>query len=310
MKKIESLAKLRTINDATGVSLGSFDGIHIGHLKLLEELITDCKDKGLKALVYTFKNHPRDITNPKLSPSIIIDSEDKEKLLENLGIDYYVNLPFDRFHMEISAEDFLKQILIEDLKMKSMTVGEDCRFGNKAQGDIAFLRDHMHEYGYDLNVIPPVKLDNKIVSSTFVRENISKGNFKMTEKLLGRPYELSGLVIKGKQMGRKLGFPTANLLINAKQALPKPGVYITTTIVNNKKYPSVTNVGYNPTFQQDDYNIETYIIDYDEDIYGHRIALQFHEFIRDEIRFDGLDKLIAKINEDVKQAKKYHSYDE
>lgn len=306
MKKIETLAELKNINDATGVSLGSFDGIHIGHLRLLKELIDDCKAKDLKSLVYTFKNHPRDITNPKKSPNIIITCAEKEIILKEMGVDYYVVLPFDRFHMEIKAEDFLEEILLRDLNMKSMTVGLDCRFGNKAKGDIEFLKSYSDKGLFDLNVICPVKIDGTIVSSTLIREYISKGNIKMAQNLLGRPYKLRGIVIKGKQMGRKLGFPTANLLINSKKALPKPGVYITKTYINDKEYPSVTNVGYNPTFSQDEYNIETHIIDFEEDLYGQKISVQFEDYIRNEVKFNNLDELISKIGEDVDIAKKYH----
>lgn len=306
MKKIESLDELKVIDYATGVSLGSFDGIHNGHIRLLKELVNDCRARGLKSLVYTFKNHPRDVTNPEKSPNIIITCKEKEIILKELGIDYYVLLPFDKFQMEISAKDFVEKLLLENLKMKAMHVGLDCRFGHKAQGDIEFLKSYSDKGIFDLNVVCPVKINGEIVSSTLIRKYISEGNIKMARRFLGRPYKLEGIVVKGKQVGRKLGFPTANILMNSKKALPKPGVYITNTHMNGKVYPSITNVGYNPTFEQDNYNVETYIIDFDESIYGHRISVEFLDHIRDEIKFNSIDDLKSRISKDVSLAKEHH----
>lgn len=305
MKVIRSLSEFDKLSYMTGVSLGSFDGIHKGHLTLLNALIEDCREKNLKSVVYTFSNHPREIIDSKNSPKLIINKKQKLDLFEKVGIDFLVIVNFDDYQKNISAKDFVEEILLNKLNMQSITVGFDCRFGKKAEGDVEFLKEFSKEYGFDLSLVPPVMIEDEIISSTAIRNLLSDGIIEKANLFLGRNYSITGKVIKGKQMGSKLGFPTANIEVNFNLSLPKPGVYVTKTKVGEKLYRSITNVGFNPTFNQKTYNIETFILDFNKNIYGEEVEVKFLHRIREEIKFNNLTDLCQKINEDVSYTKEY-----
>lgn len=305
MEVIYSLKELKKLRFKTGVSLGTFDGLHRGHQALINQLKKNCRENNYKSVVYTFSNHPREITSKDNIPKKILNNKEKIKLFEETGIDYLVFVEFDKLHSNIEATDFVEKILINKLNLHSMIVGFDCRFGKNGKGNIESLKNFSNEYQFDLKVVSPIKVDNEIVSSTLIRKLLTKGLITKANHLLGRNYTMVGEVIKGKQVGSKLGFPTANIKFNSSLCLPKPGVYITKTYIEDKVYLSVTNVGFNPTFNQKNYNIETYIFDFNYDIYDKEIKIEFLKHIRDEFRFPSIEALCKQMDEDIKLAKNY-----
>lgn len=305
MEVIYSLGEIDKISDATGVSLGSFDGLHKGHLTLINALKKKCLEENLKSVIYTFENHPRQLVTSKQTPRLIIRNDQKIDLLEKIGIDFLVMVKFDNFQKNISAKDFVEKILLQKLNMRWMAVGADCRFGRKAEGDIKLLKDFSKEYEFGLTIVPPVKIKDEIISSTSIRDHLSNGLIDKANLFLGRNYSITGKVIKGKQLGAKQGFPTANISVDISLCLPKNGVYVTNTIVDDNVYNSITNVGFNPTFNQTNYNIETNIFGFNQNIYGKEVTVEFLHRIRDEKKFNNIDELYSQINADTDYARGY-----
>lgn len=305
MEVINSLSEIDRLSCMTGVSLGSFDGIHRGHLALMNSLMENCREKNLKSVIYTFSNHPRGIISINNSPKIIISKKQKIDIFKKIGIDFLFMVDFDDFQRNISAKDFVEKILLEKLNMSSIVVGADCRFGKMAEGDIVLLEQFSKQYCFDLTVVPPVKLEDKIISSTAIRHFLSQGLVEKANMFLGRNYSIIGKVIRGKQLGSTLGFPTANISIDFNMSLPKPGVYVSKTKVKNGIYNSITNVGFNPTFNQKNYNIETYIFEFSENIYGEEVEVYFLHKIRDEVKFNSIDGLCRQIDKDAAYSKEY-----
>lgn len=285
----------------TAVALGNFDGIHIGHQYLLKSNIEKAKEENLKPSVLIFKNHTKTILkkDENFKIDILTSFEEKIQLLKELGIEIVYVMDFNERIMKLSPELFVKNILLERLNAKLVTVGFDYRFGYKAQGDSNYLKELGKANGFVVNVIDPVYVEGEIVSSTIIRNLIINGYIEKANKLLGRNYCLIGTVIKGRSRGRKLGFPTANIRLNDRYVIPKTGVYKTFTYVDNSKFLSLTNIGYNPTFNEKNLKIETYILDFDEDIYDSIIKIEFMEFIRDDIKFNSVEELKNQMHKDV-----------
>lgn len=290
----------------TGVALGNFDGIHVGHQKLITNAVNSCKEAGLSSIIFTFRNHPRNITKQSNSVKQIVSWKEKLEIIEALGIDYLVAIEFDNTFQTMPPEIFVQDILLDKLNMKEAYCGFHYRFGHKALGTTDSLEDMAKLYGFKLFVLRPVKVEGNLVSSTKIRELIAAGDMEECSKYLGRRYSLEGTVIYGKQLGKKMGFPTANILINETRVIPPNGVYITRCLVNNKQYDSITNIGYNPTVGDEMRRIETYIIDFSEDIYDENIKIEFYKNIRGEVKFESIEALRNQINSDVKTAKSYH----
>jgi riboflavin kinase/FMN adenylyltransferase len=303
MKILYDLKELALTKEPIGIALGTFDGLHIGHQKVIGDMVVYCKKHGYKSVVYTFSNHPRELTRNGHKVQKLVSNEDKEKLIEATGADFLLMIPFDEAFMKTSPEQFVRQYLIDGMNVKAIAVGFDYRFGKGAEGDVDLLKALMPKYGYELIVIEPVSLNGHKISSSEIRDRIKHGDMAMARKMLGRPYSVTGPVIMGKQVGRKLGFPTANILPEVHMNLIKPGVYVSYTQVGDVLYPSLSNVGYNPTFEQTELNLESYLLDFDEDIYGEVIRIFFIEHIRDEAKFPSLEALIARMNEDLSFAK-------
>lgn len=305
MKILYDLKELAQTKEPIGIALGTFDGLHIGHQKVIGDLVKNCRDNGYKSVVYTFSNHPRELTRNGHKVQKLVSNEDKEKLIEATGADYLLMIPFDESFMKTSPEQFVRQYLIDGMNVKVIAVGFDYRFGKGAAGDVDLLKALAPKFGYEVIVIEPVSLEGHKISSSEIRDKIKHGDMAAARLMLGRPYSVSGPVIKGKQVGRKLGFPTANILPEAHMGLIRPGVYVSYTQVGDVLYPSLSNVGYNPTFEQTELNLESYLLDFDEDIYGEVIRIFFIDHIRDEEKFGSLDALIARMNEDLSFAKSH-----
>ena len=288
----------------TAIALGNFDGVHIGHQKLIKEMVENAKKNGLKSSVLLFHNHTKTVLEGK-GPKLITSLNQKYDLIENLGVDIIYTMTFNENIMKLSPEEFVNRILIEKLKCKAVAVGTDYRFGHKASGNADLLTKLGDKFNLLVNIVSPMYVDDEIVSSTKIRELISEGDLDMAKILLGRDYSVFGNVIHGKKMGTKLGFPTANIELLENYIIPKKGVYNTRTIIDNNNYLSATSVGYNPTFSEDRLKIESHIIDFNDNIYGKTIELVFIKYLRDEFKFETLDLLKEQMGKDIMKVKGY-----
>ena len=307
MKIIHSIDDMFQSLQPSALALGTFDGVHIAHKEVIESVVKVAKETGLLSVVYTFSNHPKEMNDSVETPKKLITPEKKIEMINELGVDVLIIVPFDDNQLNIEAETFLQSIIVDKINAKHVIVGYDFRFGRNAKGCVNMLSDHQEIYDYTLDIIKPIRHDGVIVSSTIIRNYLLNGQVEEANTLLGRKYDLKGKVIKGKQVGKTLGFPTINLETTYDMSILKPGVYITETLINDVIYSSVTNVGFNPTFNQKNFNVETFILDFDQELYDETVHILFARFIRPEIKFDNLEDLIKRIDEDVKLTKEYFS---
>ena len=289
----------------TSVALGTFDGLHVGHIEVLNAMKNTAENKGLMSFVYTFSNHPREVLTPDNIPSKIMDIDEKVQIFTRIDVDYLALIKFDESQILYEPEDFIKEVLIDKLNMKHLTVGYDYRFGKKAGGDVEMLVSLAEKYGYTFEIVEPIMKDNMRISSTLIRELLQDGRIDEANHYLGRSHFVKGLVVKGKGIGHTLGFPTANLRIKENISTIKPGVYITETVWHGKTYPSVTNVGFNPTFELTGIHLETYIIGIDQKMYDEVIEVHFIKRLRDELKFDSLEALVVAMNGDLEKTREH-----
>lgn len=296
-------------NEHTFVALGSFDGIHLGHQKLIKRTIDMKKEfnmnnesENAKAMICTFYNHPLTTINCKIAPKLIMDNKTKIRVLESLGIDILNFMTFDKEFMKISPDDFILK-LVETYNVKGIVVGFNYKFGYKNLGDVNLLKKYSKLLNFSLSVVEPVKLENEIISSSKIREYLKKGEIKRANEMLGRTFFLSGEIIKGRQIGRKMGFPTINLAYKPNFILPNRGVYYTLVKYKGKIYKSMTNIGMNPTVNGNNLSVETNIFDFDKEIYGEVVEVYFVEKIREEKKFPIIEDLMEQLNKDRKFVK-------
>lgn len=286
------------LDNGTYIALGSFDGLHIGHMSLISKTVKLAEKNNAKSMVFTFRNHPLMTINPEASPKLIMDNNSKLEVLENSGLDIINMVDFNKSFMRISPEDFVIN-LVKHYKAKGLVVGFNYRFGYKNLGDVELLKKMSNAYDFSLNIIEPVKYKGQIVSSSFIRSIIvDEGDMKKVNKLIVRPFMIQGNVVKGKQLGRTLGFPTVNIDYNKRYVLPKGGVYYTAVEYKGRIFKGITNVGYNPTTHDNKLNIETHISDFNEDIYNEHIKVYFIERIREEKKFNSLHELAEQLKKD------------
>ena len=283
------------------IALGSFDGLHLGHLSLLKKIIELAKENNGLSMVFTYKNHPKTLVDPENVPKLIMDIETKLDCLKEESIDRVVLKEFTKEFMKIPPEEFI-EILCGNYNIKGIVVGFNFRFGHKNSGDIKLLEKLQEKYGYKLYIINPYTYKDDVISSSRIRKSILKGDVKEASIMLSRPYLIKGKVIHGKKLGRTIGFPTANLEFDSKYVIPKKGVYYTNVEYKKKIYKGITSVGNNPTVNGQELTIETFILDFKEEIYGEEIKVFFIEIIRDEIKFNSLEELITAIKKDEKFA--------
>ncbi|WIW71893.1 bifunctional riboflavin kinase/FAD synthetase [Anaerosinus gibii] len=286
------------------VALGTFDGIHIGHQKIINKAVDLAKSiKGISVVV-TFSNHPLEVINLNLCPPQINSNFEKEKILKNIGLDILFNIPFTKSLLSLPPEDFLS-LLCEHLDPKYLVAGPNYSFGYKGKGTPQLLKKLGAKFGFNAYIHPEVYYDNIMVSSTRIRNLLIEGNITLANKLLGRPFSFYGTVCQGDQRGRLLGFPTANILDSTEKILPAAGVYVTKTTVNNTTYFSITNIGVNPTFNGNSKHLETHLFDFNGNLYKKTINIEFFKRIRNEKRFANIDCLKKQINDDILFAKNF-----
>ncbi|MBQ0040615.1 MAG: bifunctional riboflavin kinase/FAD synthetase [Clostridiales bacterium] len=291
------------IEEKTAVALGNFDGIHIGHTEILKNAIEAAKLEGLKSLCYTFSNHPfnfimhREATDPE-AIKLICSEEDKIAMLEEMGFDYLVNVPFDEVTMKMHAHDFFEDILVKKLNAAVISVGFNYTYGTRAEGKAEDLLVEGATKGIEVHVHDAVMYEDKVVSSTLIREMIAAGDMAKTEELLGRPYAFTGVVEHGKSVGKQKGFPTVNIVPEADRALPPKGVYAAITNVEGVDYKSIANLGIQPTFDGTTTKIESHLFDYCGNAYDKNIIVSLKKFIRPEMKFASSDELYEQIRKD------------
>jgi len=294
------------INGPMGVGLGNFDGLHIGHMSLINTLIAESRLYGLSSMIYTFSKHPENILRKKLFTPLLTTEKKKIELLGETPLNYLFFDEFDEKFSRMLPESFVKDVLVDRLKIRLAVAGFDYRFGYRGLGNTNLLKQLGKLYNFKVIIIPPVKVDDEIVSSTLIRSCVAKGDMDKVFRLLGRHYSITGEVQNGRRIGSKIGFPTANIHPENYLILPQDGVYITKTLLNNMLYPSVTNIGKNPTFSEQKYiSVETHILDFDKDIYNEKIEVFFIAKIRGEVRFKGKDELAAQIHKDIDAAREF-----
>lgn len=284
------------------LTLGNFDGIHLGHQALLQRVVQETKVRGGRSVVLTFEPHPLKILAPERAPKLILTHKDKMLLLHSSGVDVVIIQTFNSFFANMEAEEFVRRYMIERLKVQKMWVGKDLRFGKGRKGRVEDLIRWGAKAGFEVGVMEPVELGGVRVSSSRVRSLIEQGKVHEVQRFLGRYHFVSGRVAPGYQRGRQLSFPTANI-VSRTEVLPLDGIYATFFQVGEQQWPSVTNIGVNPTFGDGPRTIESYIFDFSGDLYGRSVKLFFVERIREEKKFPSPEVLVEQIKKDVLSAK-------
>ncbi len=287
---------------ASVVTLGNFDGVHLGHRELFRSLVQAAKQLGCPSIVYTFNPHPLKFLAPEKAPLLLNTAEEKQRLIAASHVDYLIEALFTAEFAMLSPEQFVTDILVKQLRVKILIVGYDYAFGKGRRGDTNFLKFYGEKYGFQVEVLQPVGDDGLPYSSTRIRQLIAAGDVSGVVRLLGRQYNLEGVVVPGDQRGRQLGFPTANLETE-KEQLPAPGVYAVKVRYNLQEYGGVVNIGRRPTFDVEGSTIEVYLLDFTGELYGKKLRIYFVERLRDEQKFDSIETLVDAIEMDVLRAR-------
>jgi len=304
MAIITDLSELRSPIKNPVLTIGNFDGVHKGHLALFTKVKEIAMDIDGSSVVMTFNPHPIKILNNGNGPPLITPIQQKLRLIKEAGIDIILCLPFTREFAKTPAKDFVKNILVDKIGVKYIVVGYDYSFGKNREGNIDFLKDMADKFGFKVVVVRPVSINGLVVSSTKIRDLVQEGRLEEAKRLLGRNYQVCGIVIKGKNRGaRILGYPTANLRL-IDELTPRIGVYAVKVLVDDKVYNGVANIGYNPTFGNGVFSVETHILDFNEDLLGKEIRIDFIKRLRDERKFKDPKELASQISKDVEEAKK------
>jgi len=298
----EELDRFTSTKD-TALTIGVFDGVHLGHKYLISVLLEQAKQDDLVSGVITFRQHPEDLFSPKFKLPFLTDMKARTSFLKKEGVDFVVPLTFSRELAQLDARAFIG-LLQKHLKMRHLVIGEDFALGRDRAGDIVVLEKLGKEKGFRVTVVPPLVINGEIVSSTAIRKAMAAGDMPRVRKLAGHYFSLHGKVVPGTGRGEGLGFPTANLNVSKGQALPPDGVYTSWAHINGKAYESLTNVGLCPTFDSTERTIETYIIDYSGDLYGSDLYVDLVGKLRDEEKFGSIDELKTQIARDIKRGKK------
>ena len=305
MKIFNSLDEINNI-DETVVALGNFDGVHKGHQQIIERTVKSAEAAGLKSAVFTFSNHTRTLLKNLPPVKNILYAEEKAKIIESMGVDYMFTIPFTQEILQMSPEAFIDEILIRKFRIREAYCGFNYSFGYKASGTPEVLMHEGLKKGFGIHVQEPYKIDDIVVSSTYIRSLIEEGDMERCAKFMGRLYEIGGEVVVGNKLGRTIGFPTSNIMIDESMVSPPNGVYITYCTYNGVKYPSVTNVGVKPTIGKYHKNVETHIFNFDKELYGKNIRVEFVKCTRPEKKFGSVEELSRQIENDCIMAKAYH----
>lgn len=297
--------KIYTLKDSSlpgerVITLGAFDGIHLGHQNLIHKTIELSQELGLPPALVTFDPHPRKVLQPHLSLELLTPLEEKLEYLKKFNLSELIIIPFTKALAELTAELFIEKYLVDYLHIRGLVIGFNFRFGRNRTGTPDLLKNLGSVYGFQVEVLPPITIDGIRVSSTTIRELLKEGKVEEANRLLGRPYSLTGRVVRGKGRGRELGYPTANIELPKDKLIPAPGVYAVWTIVEGQKYPGALNIGYKPTFNERELTVEVHILNCNSplNLYEKLVTVELVKFIRGEKKFHSVEALIAQIQQD------------
>jgi riboflavin kinase/FMN adenylyltransferase len=306
--KIFTLNTNRSFHERNlNLTIGNFDGIHLGHQSVIKQLTDISKSHNFQSALLSFNPHPREFFSTFKEPFNIITPSFKKILFEKLGLDIYINFEFDKALASLRPDEFIQRILVEKLSIKSIILGTDFKFGKDRKGDLLLIKEKAQEYQFNVTVIKPVIEANskQKYSSSIIRKHIKNGMFEKVTDALGRHWHMSGKVILGDQRGQKSGFPTANLE-PGHHILPLKGVYCVYASIDGKQHKGIANFGERPTVDGTKLLLETHIFDFNGDIYGKELTVEFLTFIRAEQKFDNFEKLKEQIKKDIQTARTYH----
>ncbi len=292
--------------EATFVTIGTFDGVHFGHQKIIEKLVTEAKKEGKKSVLLTFFPHPRMVLQKDASLELLNTIEERSNLLEKTGLDYLIIHPFSKAFSRTTALEFVRDILVNQLNISKLIIGYDHHFGKNREGNITQLTEYSHLYDFNVEEIPAQDIDDVSVSSTKIRRALHEGNLKTANNYLGYHFMLNGKVVNGKKIGGKIGYPTANINIKETYKLiPKMGVYVVQSFLKNDLVFGMMNIGNRPTVNGTHQTIEVHFFDFNEDLYGQNLTIELCYFLRDEKKFDSLELLIHQLKKDEHTARNY-----
>ena len=310
MKIFKNIDNFKAVNPA--VTVGTFDGVHLGHLKIFDNVKALAKKLGGESVVFTFWPHPRMVLDTKGNKVYMLNSiEEKIELIEKQGIDNLIIYPFDKSFSKLSYCNFVEKLLHEKIKMKGLIVGYDHKFGHDREGDFKKLKTCTDLYNAEIEKVDALSVDGINISSTLIRQLLIAGNIEIANSYLSAPFSLKGKVISGRKIGRNIGFPTANIHIeNAYKIVPKKGVYAVEVEYNNKKYNGMLNIGVRPTLNESKQTqtIETHIFNFNHDIYDSFLKINFHKRIRQEMKFNNIDDLKNQLIKDKSEVEKYFKF--
>ena len=287
------------------VTIGTFDGVHIGHRKIITDMVAKGEKENLISILLTFFPHPRMVLQKDSNIKMIDTINEKKKIFKKLGVEVLIIQPFTKDFSRMSAIKFTRDILVNSLKVSKLMIGYDHRFGRNREATVKTLKSFGLDYNFKVDEIPAQDIESISVSSTKVRKAIKSGDFKLVNKFLSRPFNLSGKIIKGDELGRKIGYPTANLKIFEKYKLkPQNGVYLTRTKLKKQTYFGMMNIGIRPTISAKNNQIETHLFDFNGNLYGHEMTLEILEKIREEKKFKSIEKLKIQLDVDKKHCQK------
>ena len=306
MKIFQNLDDITEPFKSAVITIGNFDGVHIGHQALFHEVIERADAIGGTAVAMTFEPHPIRVISANGSPPLITLYEQKTELIEKAGLDVLICVPFTRDFAALSARTFVEEVLVRRIGMKAIVVGQDYTFGNKREGTVGLLKQFAEEMGFSVVVADWIQSHTAVndrISSTAIRELVMDGELEQANRMLGRNYQIRGTVAHGRDRGGKLlGIPTANIVLS-DELCPKLGVYAVIVEYGNERYPAVANIGFSPTFEDHVFTVEAHILDFGQDIYGETIKVNFVKRLRDEIKFSGIDQLVEQIHQDIADAR-------
>jgi riboflavin kinase/FMN adenylyltransferase len=291
------LDKFKKLDKAV-VTMGTFDGVHLGHQEIFKDLINTAQKINAQSVVITFDPHPRKVLNPSVHIPLINTLEEKIELLAQTKIDYLIVIHFDKQFSELSSLDFITEILVHKIGCTQLVIGYDHHFGKNREGSFEYLKNNGHLFGFEVKEISAQKVNETKISSTAIRKYVTDGEIQKANQLLNYNYTLTGKIVNGEKIGRTIGFPTANLEINDEKLIPKIGVYLAQIEIDNNNYFGMLNIGNKPTFGQNLLSIEIHIFDFNQDIYNKKAKLLLYQRIRDEIAFNNVNELVYQLQKD------------
>ncbi|MEJ6675527.1 MAG: bifunctional riboflavin kinase/FAD synthetase [Flavobacteriales bacterium] len=305
MNTVQNISNFFT-DEKTFVTIGTFDGVHFGHQKILEKLVSEAKAAGKKSVLLTFFPHPRMVLQKNAKIEMINTIDERSALLEKTGLDYLIIHPFSKAFSRTSALEFVRDTLVNTLNISKLIIGYDHHFGKNREGNIDQLTEYSHLYDFTVEEILAQDIDDVSVSSTKIRRALAGGNLKTANNYLGYNFMLNGLVVNGKQLGGKIGYPTANIDVQeAYKLIPKTGVYVVQSTIEDKTIFGMMNIGSRPTVDGNHQTIEVHFFDFNQDLYGKHLTISLLYFLRDEHKFDAISSLVLQLKKDEETARNY-----